>query len=571
MSKVIENYVLKEVIGSGQYGKVFKSTHQKTGQVFAVKVIKLEKFKSVPKLHEFTNNEIQTLTKLNNPNVITFIEMLRTSNNVYLVYEFCNGGTLEDIIKKKKFLNEKEALVIFQQILNAFKSLFKENILHRDLKPSNILLHDGIIKVADFGFCKTLLSPQDLTQTMVGSPIYMAPEILKGNNYNIKADIWSMGVVLFEMLFGFCPYEDKTIARLIGQIDTKLLQIPKSINPISSKVEELLYKMLTVDPAKRIEWNTLLNYPLFEKSPILNQPSLNIQTQQPQLQQQQSVNSPLIANQNLQNFGNKPFTAANTIGIQQGQQPQQQQQQQQLIQNNANAKKKNDVLDQIQASKFQQVKNFVNIRNKILYQVKALNNILEINVEEQAPILSFMLMKNVSNQTENLRSQISQYCIQEQENQQVQQFSQIVSKEIDFVQNCLDSFKEEIDKLIQYNIYFSSNINLKKEQTSIGVDYEYFKLCLIKYIEAIKNKYGLNDLSQISTSTSLLKYAQHLNEILNCFLIDDYFENQLDPKYNDLDNQSKTSDMTSITPIIQYKIDLAKSKPKPSDKFYLYG
>jgi len=78
------------------------------------------------------------------------------------------------------------------------------------------LLHDGVIKVADFGFCKTLLSPLDLTQTMVGSPIYMAPEILKGCNYNIKADIWSMGVVLFEMLFGFCPYEDKTIANLIG-------------------------------------------------------------------------------------------------------------------------------------------------------------------------------------------------------------------------------------------------------------------------------------------------------------------------------------------------------------------
>jgi len=78
------------------------------------------------------------------------------------------------------------------------------------------LLHDGVIKVADFGFCKTLLSPSDLTQTMVGSPIYMAPEILKGCNYNIKADIWSMGVVLFEMLFGYCPFEDKTIARLIA-------------------------------------------------------------------------------------------------------------------------------------------------------------------------------------------------------------------------------------------------------------------------------------------------------------------------------------------------------------------
>jgi serine/threonine protein kinase len=108
-------------------------------------------------------NEIQTLSKISNENVIKFIEMLRTSHNVYLIYEFCNGGTLEDIIKKRKYLTEKDALIYFQQILNAFKILFKENILHRDLKPSNILLHDGVLKVADFGFCKTLLGPTDLT------------------------------------------------------------------------------------------------------------------------------------------------------------------------------------------------------------------------------------------------------------------------------------------------------------------------------------------------------------------------------------------------------------------------
>jgi len=78
---------------------------------------------------------------------------------MYLVYEFCDGGTLENLIQKKKFLPEKDALNYFVQILNAFKSLVKENILHRDLKPSNILLHgkNGLLKVADFGFCKALL------------------------------------------------------------------------------------------------------------------------------------------------------------------------------------------------------------------------------------------------------------------------------------------------------------------------------------------------------------------------------------------------------------------------------
>ena len=180
MSKLIENYLLQEVVGSGSYGKVYRAKNVKTEQIVAVKVVKLDKFKEVPKLHQFTMNEINTLSCIENINVIKFLEMLRTTNNVYLVYEFCNGGTLEDMISKKKFLTEREALVVFQQILNAFKSLIPGNILHRDLKPTNILVHDNIIKVADFGFCKALMGPQDLTHTMVGSPIYMAPEILKG-------------------------------------------------------------------------------------------------------------------------------------------------------------------------------------------------------------------------------------------------------------------------------------------------------------------------------------------------------------------------------------------------------
>ncbi len=101
--------------------------------------------------------------------------MLRTSNNYYLVYEYCNGGTLAEYIKSKKRLTEQDAIKIFVQIRSAFEALNAENILHRDLKPTNILFHNGVIKVADFGFCKELLKETDMTQTMVGSPIYMAP------------------------------------------------------------------------------------------------------------------------------------------------------------------------------------------------------------------------------------------------------------------------------------------------------------------------------------------------------------------------------------------------------------
>ncbi len=99
---------------------------------------------------------------------------------MYLIYEFCNGGTLEAEINKHKFLPEDLALNYLSQVLVAFRALVRHNILHRDLKPSNILFHDGVIKVADFGFCKSLHSQHDMTATMVGSPIYMAPEVLKG-------------------------------------------------------------------------------------------------------------------------------------------------------------------------------------------------------------------------------------------------------------------------------------------------------------------------------------------------------------------------------------------------------
>jgi serine/threonine-protein kinase ULK/ATG1 len=98
--------------------------------------------------------------------------------------------------------------------------------MHRDLKPENILLHNGNLKIADFSFCKLLENKDDLTQTMLGSPIYMAPEVLKGEIYTMKADVWSMGIVFYQMLFGKCPFETKSIALLIKLLEKQDLYIP---------------------------------------------------------------------------------------------------------------------------------------------------------------------------------------------------------------------------------------------------------------------------------------------------------------------------------------------------------
>lgn len=144
------------------------------------------------------------------------------------------------------------------QILDAFRVLSKNNIMHRDLKPDNILIHNGSLKLADFGFCKPLEHKNDLAQTMLGSPIYMAPEVLKGEIYTLKADIWSMGVVFYQMLFGKCPFESKSIAMLIKQLEVQNLYIPE--NPrISSVTQDFLRRVLVKDHNQRISWDDIFN------------------------------------------------------------------------------------------------------------------------------------------------------------------------------------------------------------------------------------------------------------------------------------------------------------------------
>lgn len=120
-------------------------------------------------------------------------------------------------------------------------------MLHRDLKPENILLHNDKLKLGDFGFSKTLLQGDSVTTTMIGSPIYMAPEVIRGQAYTSKADIWSLGVILYEMLYGVCPFESNSIAGLIMSLQNNHLNFPKTNSSVSTKTTELMSKLLEKD------------------------------------------------------------------------------------------------------------------------------------------------------------------------------------------------------------------------------------------------------------------------------------------------------------------------------------
>ena len=265
-NKVVDKYVLLNSVGSGQFGDVYKAQMMDTNKFFAIKTISLEKYINIPRLNEMTRNELDILSKIRNPNIIKFIEMLKTVNNVYIVYELCNGGNLEEYIMKKKYLDEKESLHLFGQILNACKSLAQHNIMHRDFKPSNILLHNNVIKVADFGFCKPLSSHLEVTETMVGSPIYMAPEILKGRPYSIKADVYSVGVMLYEMLYGVAPFEELDIPGLLRRINEGKI-VFHDYNKVSSSTEHILRRMLEPVESKRAGWEELFEH--FDPRPVI--------------------------------------------------------------------------------------------------------------------------------------------------------------------------------------------------------------------------------------------------------------------------------------------------------------
>ena len=259
INKVVDNYIFERKIGQGQFGEVYKGLHRETLEDVAIKAV--NRHNLTDKFHELLENEIKVLRACNNPNIIKFYDIKKTKNNYYIILEYCNEGDLMKYLQSRKKLSEEESVEFFSQMINGFKTLVRCKIMHRDFKLANILLHNGTIKIADFGFAK-LLDNENMATTMLGSPLNMAPEVLQGLPYSSKADIWSVGCCLYELLFGKPPFTANNIPNLIRTIKTTPLAIPKKVNPISTIVEDVLRKMLVVDPEARIEWEDLFRHPV---------------------------------------------------------------------------------------------------------------------------------------------------------------------------------------------------------------------------------------------------------------------------------------------------------------------
>ena len=254
---IFDEYELKEKLGEGAYGGVYKVQQKYTNYLRAVKAIKKKHVDST----EFYN-EIEVLKALDHPNIIKLFDCYQDKSYYYMVEEYCSGGDLFDYIQKEKFFTERKAGTIFNQLLSAVNHLHKKRIVHRDLKPENIVLiesknKDVYIKLIDFGTSITIKG-KNLTQEL-GTIYYIAPEVFM-NNYNEKADIWSCGIILYTMLCGhppFCGNKENIIKSKI--LHSKLVFPSKEFKSVSKQAIEYIKHLLSYDPEERPTAEEALN------------------------------------------------------------------------------------------------------------------------------------------------------------------------------------------------------------------------------------------------------------------------------------------------------------------------
>ncbi|KAM9732904.1 serine/threonine-protein kinase ULK2 isoform 2-T2 [Menidia menidia] len=266
-------YSRKDLVGHGAFAVVFKGRHRKkTDWEVAIKSINK---KNLSKSQILLGKEIKILKELQHENIVALYDVQETPNSVFLVMEYCNGGDLADYLQAKGTLREDTLRIFLQQIAAAMRILNSKGIIHRDLKPQNILLSyvgrkksniSGVrIKIADFGFARYLQSNM-MAATLCGSPMYMAPEVIMSQNYDAKADLWSIGTVIYQCLVGRPPFQANSPQEL-----RMFYEKNKNLQPIipretSSQLGNLLLGLLQRNQKDRMDFDMFFSHPFLEPS-----------------------------------------------------------------------------------------------------------------------------------------------------------------------------------------------------------------------------------------------------------------------------------------------------------------
>ena len=247
-----------KVIGSGAYGKVFLAINKSDKKYYAIKhMIKKDLYKALKTLKGIYT-EIDIQSRINHPNIIRLLYVKERSESFDLVMEYAKYGNLYSYIKKHSYLTEERSFKFFIQVVNAIYFLHKNDLIHRDIKPENILLFENCVKLCDFGWCTRLDGGN--RGTFCGTAEYMSPEMVNKEEYSKDIDIWSLGILLYEMIHGNSPFKPNKSKFNINDIMNNIkIQNLKFNEKISKECKELIIHLLDRDVTKRYKIDDIFN------------------------------------------------------------------------------------------------------------------------------------------------------------------------------------------------------------------------------------------------------------------------------------------------------------------------
>ncbi len=255
------NYRIEKLLGTGGMGSVYYATNINIDHKVAIKVLNKNLSDSTIVKNWF-KNEANLLCQLDHPNIVKFLNFVENEDGIFLIMEYVDGVSLEDFITKKNgLIVEERVYELFDQILNAFSYAHKRGIVHRDIKPANIILTAGdegefVVKILDFGIAGFTTSINEDKSWIVGTPSYMSPEQVNGEDIDQRSDIYSLGVLLHQMLTGRTPYDATTLSEVI--IKEKVLKEPlprmkEYYAYVSEKLQRIVDKAVEKDKKNRYQ------------------------------------------------------------------------------------------------------------------------------------------------------------------------------------------------------------------------------------------------------------------------------------------------------------------------------
>ena len=250
-------YELKEIVGTGGMSVVYRAWDLKYGREVAVKVLRREYIEDEDFIRRF-NHEAQAASKMSHPNIVNMLDVGQDGEIRYIVMEYVKGQTLKELIRKSGRIRPARAVQMTMRILAAVDHAHRNHIVHRDIKPQNILVDEnGVVKVADFGIARLTTSSSTLTQNdgnVLGSVHYFSPEQANGLVADEKSDLYSVGVVLYEMVTGQVPFDgDSPISVALKHV-REAPRSTRTLNPeISRGLDEVILKALDKDSSRRYQ------------------------------------------------------------------------------------------------------------------------------------------------------------------------------------------------------------------------------------------------------------------------------------------------------------------------------